>query len=469
MELNPNYINPYLVGPNGVPLPRSTGPVDRADLFTAINTNYHRWQSNWAPYYLNPDAITLETYERMLFHPTCYAGIEFTILACISRLKEYTHPDTALQNKVRNSISGMRHNLHFAAAEVLTALWAGFSYTEAVYKPGDGILADLDYLQAVHPRSITFTLDTADGSPTKNDVGTVWQWWGTEWQRILPLQKGILYSHRKRFGNVYGQPRFKSVYKPWFISDILSLSMGQAMEKYGSPTTHAKVLNPNSMVQTPSGKTMSQLEQVLDMLSQMKASGTLAGNFDVDMLASPSGMGEQYIKVLEFLDKWIMRGLLVPSLITDHGSNGSRALGQQHFDTFQIQLDQLLDELVYVLIEQWIKPFILLNWGPQKQGYGTFVQDELKPEDLQLLMAVYLQAAQTGFISPQYQADLNKVRQDLGFPSVDSDALLLPNGPPMGPPAPPPDPDDPEAAEKESEQSPGPREFSTREAILAQF
>lgn len=377
------------------------------------------------------DNISLETYELMYTtDETVQYAVEILILAALSRLRQYTHKRKRIEKFVRDTIEGMECRWGYVCAQAMSAVPYGLSCSEIVWKP-DGPRVAVDTIEGLHPRSLLPILDTNEASPTRNRLLEVWQWPFTGYQAVLPLNKIILYSHRMTFGNYWGTARLKAAFKNWFIKDQLLADWAKALNRYGSPTTAAAVNNAWGMVKGPNGEQTTNGAQMLRELEQFRGGGTLiyeadGGNNKVELWDAPGQMGASFKEAIEYANTMIFRAFLVPSLLAEHGKHGSLALGQQHFDTFTLTLDFLLQELADVLIHQFVRRLIEINFGRQ-DDYGAFSLQPFQEEDLQMWSEIFLNAVNAGFMTPENQADLDFARDKIGLPEAkEGDRRFLP-------------------------------------------
>lgn len=390
-----------------------------------LNENWWAWGNQWLNYIQNPDLIGLDTYELMLqTDETLASGVEFISMAALAKLGDYSHPDAVIQRFVRRAIERMEGSWTEAVAEILTALWAGFSVTEIIWRFEAGEVV-LDHLQTLHPASVTFDIHR-EGS-RKNRLKTAYQWLHQGQQVEIPIEKAIIYSHRKRFGNPYGQSRFRSAYKSWFYKDVIMKSWGIAMERYGSPHAVAQVANPSGVVNV-AGVEYTVMDYMTRALEGLSAKGSMAvdGSTEVKLFQAARSVGNDFEGFVAYCNKMMYRALGLPSLIADHGGGtGSYSLGQKHFDLFVLMLEQLLDDLIEQLVEQLVRRLVDYNFG-QQDDYGTFLVEDFQTDDLKLVSEVLKNLAETGVIDVSHPDDLNEMRERVGFPARNEEEISLP-------------------------------------------
>lgn len=401
-----------------------------------VNNNWYYWlQGLTGLPFINPDSLRVEDYERMVdTDETVFSGVEFVTLAALARLGEYTHQDGKIEGYVRESLERMQGSFANAVSEILTALWSGFSVTEKLYRYDSGRIW-LDGLQTLHPSTVTFDMGRPEDGRMKNRLKSVLQFYmgGTE-QIEIPASKCIIYSHRARFGNLYGRSRLKPGYKSWFLKDMALKAWGLTLERYGSPHVVGKVNQGNIQV---GGATIDAFTYMAQMLDSLSAKGSLVlpadGSTDVQFQWPTRPFGPDFEAFVAYCNKMMYRALLLPSLIADHGQTGSYSLGQQHFDLFALSLEQLLLELTEVLIEQLIRPLVDVNFGPQ-DDYGEFAIENFQADDQKLLAEIFQLLVNTGVVDPSRLEDLNHMRLQMGLPELSPEDIepsepMMPNAP----------------------------------------
>lgn len=380
----------------------------------------------------NPDSASLIDYERMIdTDETAGAGVDFIILSVLNKLDKYSNESNPkIEEFVNECFEMMRGNLIDYCADILSAIWAGYSGTEIVWKPS-GSQVIIDYLATYHPRTVFFNIDKETGRLFQDAPITQFRWFAGSPVEI-PKQKCIVYSHNARFGNWYGTSQLRRVRKNWLLKDPVLKMWVNAVDKFGTPLVAAMVPDgdvpdpENPKNQDGTDNTISNIEYMAKILANLQngtgiamASGTADEKTDIKSLfGGGAGMGEAFHNLVTYLNKMMFRGLLVPSLVFDEGQkSGSYALGQSHFDIFQMTLDSTYKKLTEALLEQLVRPLIEMNFGPQKD-YGGFPEKEMSETDKQMLATIFLQMTNAGYLSPEIQDHYEYVANTLGFPDT---------------------------------------------------
>lgn len=378
----------------------------------------------------NPDSANVIEYERMLdSDETVAAGIEFMVLSALNSLDMYRNESNPkIETFINECFEMMEGTLIELCSDVLSGIWAGYSGSEIVYKP-DGDKIRWDYVATYHPRTVLFNIDPQTGRLDKTAPITQFRWFAGSPVQI-PRNKSLIYSHNARFGNWYGTSQLRRTRKNWLLKDPLLKMWLNAVDKFGTPLVAAMV--PDGDVQDPDRPTnedgsqnlISNIEYMNRLLSNLQhgtaitmASGTKDDAASIKSLfAGGAGIGDAFDNFTGYLNKMILRGMLVPSLIFDDGKNtGSYALGQAHFDIYTVMLRNIYKRLTECLLEQLVRPLVDMNYGPQKD-YGEFPEREMSETDRNVLMGIFMQMTNSGYLDPAHQRDFDWVRGTLGAP-----------------------------------------------------
>lgn len=403
-----------------------------------LNENWWWWGNRWLDYILNPDSLGWEEYEMMYStDDQVFAAIEFLVLSILARLGDYVHDDEDTQDMIREQLGSF--NFVQACQDILTALFIGFSFSEIIWTPGRGSNWNIGVkdIQTLHPGSLRLDIEKQEG-PNKNKLRTTWQWWRQIYEAEIKPNKSILYSHNMRWGNPFGTSRLKRAFIPHFLKTVVDKAGGVAMERYGTPYTvaYGKLTNKINV----DGQLISYAKYLGKQLDRLSSTGTLILPDDVklELKHAASGMGKDFNDFLDRQDRRISRAIGLPSLMQESGKVGSHSLGIQQADSFVVLLEAIFNEFTGALIEQLVKPIIILNKGPQ-EDYGFFSFEEFKVEDGKAVAETLAILINGGVISTKRLMDMNWMREKLCLPLLDEEDLdpLLPTMPPQPAPAAP--------------------------------
>jgi len=121
-----------------------------------------------------------------------------------------------------------------------------------------------------------------------------------------------------------------------------------------------------------------------------------------------TNVGDNFLTKIAYDDKMICRSMLVPSLlIANDDSTGSYATAKTHMDYFMMSLQSELDALSEELVDQMIRPLILMNFNTN--DYGRFNRDDLDEKDYAMWMNIFTQLTAQGYLNPYNQMHVKKV------------------------------------------------------------
>lgn len=378
----------------------------------------------WTTFFLfdqaiaNPEMAALDEYERMIMtDETIATAFDFTIMAVINKMGEYQHPDPKIKSFVQSNLEQMEGSLPLACQEILSALWAGHSVTEMIYKT-EGSRIMLDYLATYHPRTILYRVNEK-GRLLEDGIYQTPYYGGVP--VIIPTKKCIRYVHNSRFGNKYGTSNCKKVRKNWLLKDPVLKMWARALDRFGTPLL--SVVVPNDEVEDEEGNRVALVDHTVKVLNNLQNSTSLvfqkSGDDSIEIQThntGASGMSDAFRSIVNYLNKMIFRGWLVPSLVFDDGSGtGSYALGQSHFDIFTHHINGIYNNLTETLLEQMIRPLVEINYGKQTE-YGSFPERSQGDADVKLLSEMFLQMTNAGYLDPDAKEDFNHVRASLSLP-----------------------------------------------------
>jgi hypothetical protein len=399
--------------------------------------------------YLVPQDISrLIEYERASkTDETVGTGIEFMKLALIASLKEYRHPDPQIQAFVRKSLEEMESTIDYCIGELAeSSLTFGFSVSEILWKLVDGRI-QIDELINYHPASLLIVPNIhgrLEEGPLDNpyymppapiDHNGIWQI-GVDGATYnwLPLNKVCLTVHSKRSGIYYGTSAIQRVYKNWMLKDIVLEMYNVALDRYGTPISYAVVpagVTPDLINDPTTGKVrnMTIREAAEAAMSNMHRGTSLVfqrpsmqDDIKIDTLTTGNNFGTVFLDAINYYNRAIFRGLLIPQLLLEEGSAGLSNPGQTHWNTFKLMISALAKEIIRPFTKQVIGRMIQLNFKDTR--CGEFVIEPFDPAISQTLASVFADLVNTGYLTASSEDDLNEVRELFGLPTKDVKPLI---------------------------------------------
>lgn len=342
----------------------------------------------------NPDDIGIETYKIMMKDAEVRAGYNLIKFATLSRDWKVIYPEEAKKSEeivkyLCYVFEHMEGRLDGGLCNLLLALPYGFAVSEIVLKilkdgPFSGKIG-LKKLKGLDPETIEFKTDKYGNlKRVLQDSGEV----GVEPIK-LPLERLIIYTNEKEFGNFYGTSRLRAVYKNWFIKDVITKFWNISLERFGMPMLIGKV---------PSSKDLTEMRNVLEN-AQARSSLALVDGWEVSALETGIGRsaGGDYKSCLDYHNSQILKGLLVPGALIGAETGGSFARAKVSFQIFQLMLKSLEVDICGIVEKYIIKPLIDYNYG-ELDKYPQFVFEPLTKAEFLELAKVFALLVRNGVI-----------------------------------------------------------------------
>jgi phage gp29-like protein len=357
----------------------------------------------------NPDDIGIGTYKDMMKGDSqIRAAYTLVKLAMLSRNWKVVIPESKKKSKeivqfLRYTFDHMDGRLSGALSNLLLAIPYGFSVSEIVYRMIDegkfrGKIG-IRKLKGLDPEQIEFRTDKFGNlKQVLQDTGELDQ------KPIkLPIERLLIYSNDKEFGNYYGASRLRAVYKHWFIKDVVTKFWNIALERFGMPMLIGKV---------PSSKDLDEMKDVLDN-AQAKSSLATVEGWEVAALETGIGRssGGDYVQALDYHNAEIFKGMLIPGTLVGGEAGGSFAKAKVSFELFQLVLKSLEADLGGMIENYLIKPLVAYNYGEMDE-YPQFVFEPLTRAEFLELAKVFALLVRNGVVG----ADETWIRDMLRVP-----------------------------------------------------
>lgn len=443
---------------------------------TQVGTSSPQLYSSLNKYVANPSTVSVETFKRMLdTDETIGAGIDFMNLALISRFGDFIHPVKAIQDFIRKAINNMDCSWHEALDEMFSAEWSGFSITEKIWKfeeDFDGAPAFVPKkLVTYPPLTMVFAVDR-HGEVLPDGIyqyqrfhNTYLNAYGYGVNRIgdlngfrpdtnasvgdypypIRIAADLSYltvkinkskcihlrsSSTGKFNNPYGRSILRRVYKNWVLKDAFLKMWIVAADKKGTPLVVGYAA-PNDTVQEDlqnksnsniraqrADAAMANVFKSLHNSSYVVLPGKKGETYEVEAIQVQGDMNI-FKDGIEYFNRAIMRGMLIPPLVMSAGDGaGSFALGQEHHKIFNRTCDGKIKPYKQGILEQFIRPMIAYNFPEdmwKHHGLGDFVLEEYDPDTMQILSQVYGNLTEKGYMTPEDQVDIDTVRQKMNL------------------------------------------------------
>ena len=243
----------------------------------------------------------------------------------------------------------------------LAAVEFGFSPHEKLWEIGEDGRARVRQLKDLNPKHTLILRD---------DKG---QFAGLRHGGIdVPAEKCLLFTHWKRWGNLYGTPRTKRVQKRWLWCENVYELMNRYLHRRAIPSLVG--YGPNEMRDTDHGGQENALKTMMQALRALKSAGivTLPAEYgddgkplwSVSLLADTEQRSADFIKAIEHYETMKLRGMLVPDRVATQGATGAYSVAEAHTAVFLVLEDQLLFDLLETFNTYLIPQMVLYNFGP---------------------------------------------------------------------------------------------------------
>jgi phage gp29-like protein len=383
-------------------------------------------------------------YNDMLNDDQVKAVLAFKKILVVGRGFEFApaDPKNAQAKEVADFVTWCMNKINLPRVlwETCSALEYGYSLAELVWTrdqyEGKQVVC-LEKIAYRDPKELYLSIDEHG-----NFMGVRQVSMGREVQ--LDPDKVFLYSHNKRFGNIYGDSDLRAAYRSWWAKKFIINFWNVFLERMGQPMM---------MMKYPTGAS-DTLKQTLQKILRNLASKTevlVPSGVDVQLVEATRGGTATYNEALTYHDNSIARAMLLSSLMGLGGeSNKSREANGTSQSIIHLQLifdmaDIISQDIAREFILQVVRQLVAFNYGEDQvdalmpqfvwQDYGKYQATLIADEIRQLHAAGIIEMDQT---------DVNYVRGLLGMklrgPDDTPDEVIRPE--PLPPPgnanAPPP-------------------------------
>ena len=395
-----------------------TGLYDIADVNRLLNRVFDE----------NPDNIKISTYRQMMRDSQVRAGVYLIKLALMSQPASVKFPDDFEDTRKEDIIKFLNYNLDHvntiteysgglrgAMDEMLDAPFLGFGVTEPVYYRIDkGEWAGkigLQKLKPLPPDSILFRTDTKgnllellQNFTDFNSGGD-----GSNYHKLTPLGKFLIWSFEKKDGNLYGEGMLKSAYKHWWIKEFLIKKWNLFLERKAVPlligyTRTGNIRNLNKLLSSTNEKTAI----------------TVSSEDRIEMPAVKTDAAKQFEDAIKYHDAMIFRAFLTPILLIAQEDVGARALADTQKETYMWTINKVKEDFS-ALINVLLSTLVNLNF-PDVGIMPKYYIPELSKADKSVFIGQVKELTQLGYLDPV--TDNDWVRAEGGFPKASPDAEI---------------------------------------------
>jgi len=371
-------------------------------------TTTTRW-SQLATGDYNPDTISFDEYKKMgTYDSQVIAGMDLIQMGVLMKPWRLRHKDQEIVDDLTNALNQLRYpSFRDAMKQMMDAIFLGFSVTEVVFDQYDSywMPRHANGLKVFDPEYIRFHSDEYG-----NLLGVEQRLGGS--QNWLPMDRTVIWSHEKKYGNWYGNALLKGCYKNWYIKDAMLKFANIAYERFGSPILMGIVKNVQDMTQ------MSENIEHLYARSQaviVRRDKDDPTNVEVLESRRKEMPFDRYIR---YHDEMILRRMLIGQRLFEGGGGtyGPKVpldIIFMRFEDFRMELIDAVNDMLRIIVD--------LNWDVK----GEYPRLEFAPlttlDQQQLRQSIY-DAIDRGIIIK----DEPWVRDELGFREYQEPTRQLP-------------------------------------------
>lgn len=386
----------------------------------------------------NPDPLTrakggLQVYDSMRDDDVVKASLMLKKLAVISpgwdiepadqddteSVKQADYIETVL-NKMVGSVDDVLFN-------ILTGVDYGFSVNEIVWnKLESGDFAGKIGIKTIKSKRPHYYDFKVDAFSNLMPDGLVLTGLLTP-QENLPVNKFLLYSYQKEFGNWYGKSDLNAAYASWWKKSYIQKMWAIYLERHAQPLIWGKHKTSNKTL-------IDGFKRALKNIQSKTSFTSTIGDFEIELLESKKTSDSDFKPSLDFFNRAIARAILIPDEVSDSSSGeGSNARARVRFDIFMLIVEKLRRDIEeIVMTEQLIRRLIGFSFG-EVDELPKFKFRPLTQEQRLDISEAFGNLVQKGAISPTLE-DENMIRKNLKFP----EKVSLEEGAGSSPPSPAP-------------------------------
>lgn len=352
---------------------------------------------------------------------------------------------------LQQCMEDMSHSWPDFVSEIMTMLPFGWSWFEIVYKARDG---EQDEIDPDAPASSRFD----DGKVGWRKFAIRAQESMERWvfdpqggiqslvqrpapyydERIIPIQKSLLFRTTILKNNPEGRSIFRNAYRSWFYKQRIETIEGIGVERdlAGLPVAYVDPMILKANADNDSKLLLAVIQKIVQNIKRDKNEGIVwpmayddTGKplYDLKLLASGGTRQFDTNAIITRYNQQIAMTVLADFILLGHEQVGSFALSSDKTDLFAVAMGSYLDVIAGVLNRFAVPRLFRLN-GMDVSNPPKIVHGDLDQPDLQEMAAYILSLVQAGMpMFPDAQLE-NHLRQIAHLPEVEdaTDDIPLP-------------------------------------------
>jgi len=325
------------------------------------------------------------------------AGFDIIQMGVLMKPWKILHDDEEIVKILTEGFHRMRWpNIRDGMKEMMKAIPYGFTTTEVVFDDYKRYWMPrrVNGLKTFDPKIIHFFTD-----PPGN-ILKIEEWIGGE-KIPLPLERTLIWTHEKEWGNWYGKALLRGCYKNWFIKDNMLKFANIAYERFGAPILLGVAANVKDI------ETLG--EAIEHLFARSQAVIRKADEKDpTDIRVIESKRTEMpFERYIRYHDEMILRRMLIGEPIFSGGGSTYSSkvpldLLMMRFQDFRLELTGVMNDLLQIITD--------LNWAVDE--YPKFEFAPLTTLDQEAIIQKIFNAIDKRVI----YVDEEWVRSELHFP-----------------------------------------------------
>ena len=387
--------------------------------------------------------------------PVLKDGLDKIKLAVLSKMGEYIHPDSEINDFINANLEGRVQR--WIGDLTISALWSGFGVSENIFIRKEGPRRTdqiwIDDLANYHPTQVELRLNDHSRLTHGEKIDTSELLSGV-WVPTPNTTRGERKPNGSYTGGMIRLPRFKVVHtalgdehnNPWGTSVIESVleyhlfkeafrdMMAVALDRYGSPLIYA-IVPPqmtDEVVATPDGGTrnLTYREVVSEALTDLRSQQAIVleqMNKDhpvtLNSLTTGNNFADVFTSAIDLCDKNMMMGLGIPNLIVrdERSGLGNGNSSENQVELFHTFISSIFDIVVGDFMNSTVKELIAFNFDvtkrPAARELGRINKLPFRFADTQVVIEAVEKMTKLGYLNPANEVDYNHVRNLLTFKS----------------------------------------------------
>ena len=262
------------------------------------------------------------------------------------------------------SYDGMEPSFDDTLRDMLSAYDFGFSISDPVFmEPGktQSGLYEIRSIKVRPPHSFLFHLEP-DGTVSKIEQRT------DHGSKDIEPDKIIHHVYQADFGNPYGTSDLQAAHIPWKSKKFIMRMALRYSERFAGATVIGQY-EPN-MDPDEIAKFHAVLKTIQDNTTLVVPKDTT-----VAFAQTSRDSTDHYLKMLDALNLWIARAILVPDLLGVSGTKtggGSYSLGTEQFKVLLTSIEKDRKSLARKITNHLVRPLAKVNFGDKAEASFEF-------------------------------------------------------------------------------------------------